>query len=107
MAIDIKDADFQSKVIEESKNQPVLVDFWAPWCGPCKMLAPILETVAKNLEEETSIVKLNVDENPLTAGSFSIRSIPTMIVFRNGVEAERAVGVLGREDIVNLIKRHF
>lgn len=106
MPVDIKDADFQTSVIEESKNKPILVDFWAPWCGPCKMLAPILEEVAKDLGQSVNILKINVDDNPLTASSLGIRSIPTMIVFRNGIEVERAVGILNRDGIINLIKKH-
>lgn len=107
MPTSITEADFQVKVLEQSKNKPVLVDFWAPWCAPCKMLTPVLESVAITLGEETDIVKINVDENPVIAGSYSIRSIPTMIVFRHGIEAERAVGVLSREDITNIIKKHI
>ncbi|MCL2567670.1 MAG: thioredoxin [Alphaproteobacteria bacterium] len=107
MPLDIKDADFAEKVIEKSKSKPILVDFWAAWCGPCKMLAPILEDVALDLGEKAAVVKLNVDENPLTAGNFSIRSIPTVIIFKGGVEVERIIGLSGRDDINNLVKKYL
>ncbi|MDR2007452.1 MAG: thioredoxin [Alphaproteobacteria bacterium] len=105
--MEIKDADFAAKVVEQSKTKPILVDFWAAWCGPCKMLAPILEDVALDLGDKAEVLKLNVDENPMTAGSFGIRSIPTVIVFKNGVEVERIIGLSGRDEIVNLVKKHF
>ncbi|MCB2223409.1 MAG: thioredoxin [Actinobacteria bacterium] len=79
-----------SEVIAGPK--PVLVDFWAEWCGPCKMIAPILEEIAGEYAEKITIAKLNVDENPQTAMSFDVMSIPTMIVYKDGAEAKRIVG---------------
>jgi thioredoxin 1 len=85
----VTDTSFQSDVIE-SEN-PVLVDFWAPWCGPCRMVAPVLEEVAKE-RPNLKIVKLNVDENQQTAATYQVLSIPTLILFRDGKVAEKIIG---------------
>ena len=81
----VTDVNFQTEVIESDK--PVLVDFWAPWCGPCRMVAPVLEEIAKERGEDIQIVKLNIDENPETAAKFQVMSIPTLIVFKDGLSA--------------------
>ena len=86
---DVNDSNFQAEVIEA--DGPVLVDFWAPWCGPCRVVGPILEEIAAERSDLT-IVKLNTDENPQIAGSLGILSIPTMILFRNGAETKRITG---------------
>ncbi len=86
----VTDASFESDVLGAEK--PVLVDFWAEWCGPCKMIAPILEDIAAAHGNKITIVKLNVDENPQTSASFRITSIPTMAVFKNGVLVKQIVG---------------
>jgi thioredoxin 1 len=88
---DVTDANFQADVLEA--DGPVLVDFWAPWCGPCRVVHPILEELAAEREELT-IVSLNVDDNQQTAGRYEVLSIPTMILFRDGAEAKRIVGAL-------------
>jgi thioredoxin 1 len=88
----VTDADFQANVIESDK--PVLVDFWAPWCGPCRMVAPVLEEIAKERGDDLQIVKLNIDENPQTATQFQVMSIPTMILFKDGDVAHRVIGAL-------------
>ena len=84
------DATFDQDVLKASG--PVVVDFWAEWCGPCRMIAPALEEISKSLNGKVKIVKLNVDENPKTAAKFGIMSIPTLMVFKDGKEASRQVG---------------
>jgi thioredoxin 1 len=86
----VTDATFPSDVLANDK--PVLVDFWAEWCGPCKMVSPVLEEIAKEHGEKLQIVKLNIDENPETARAYSVLSIPTMSVFRNGQVVKSIVG---------------
>jgi thioredoxin 1 len=86
----VSDADFESEVLKAAG--PVVVDFWAEWCGPCKMIAPALEEISGSLGGKVKIVKLNVDESPKTAAKFGIMSIPTLMVFKNGKEASRQVG---------------
>ncbi len=89
--VEVNDANFKSEVLEYSGK--VLVDFWAPWCGPCRMQAPVLEKLANSPEIKTRIVKLNTDNNPETAQRFGISSIPTLILFENGKETDRMIGV--------------
>lgn len=88
----VTDANFQAEVVESDK--PVLVDFWAPWCGPCRMVAPVLEEIAKERGDDLQIVKLNIDENPETAAKFQVMSIPTLIVFKDGDVAHKVIGAL-------------
>ena len=87
----VNDQNFKSAVLEQSGK--VLVDFWAPWCGPCKMQTPILEKLTDSGETTAKIVKLNTDENPETARKYGISSIPTLILFENGEEIDRMIGV--------------
>jgi thioredoxin 1 len=86
---DVTDTNFQAEVLES--DQPVLVDFWAPWCGPCRVVAPVLEEIAAE-RPELKIVKLNVDENQQTAANFEVLSIPTLILFKNGAVAKKVIG---------------
>ncbi len=86
---------------------PVLVDFWAPWCGPCRVVAPVLEELANELAGRLKIVKLNVDENPATAGGFRIEGIPTLILFRDGQPVERIVGALPKQALLARIQPHL
>jgi thioredoxin 1 len=90
----VTDADFQVEVLES--EQPVLVDFWAPWCGPCRVVAPVLEEIAGE-RPELKLVKLNIDENQETAMNFQILAIPTMVLFRNGQEAKRIQGAMPKK----------
>jgi len=87
---EVTDNNFQSEVIES--DVPVLVDFWAPWCGPCRMVAPVLEEIAGEKGDALKIVKLNVDDNQQTAMSYEVLSIPTLILFKNGQIAKKVVG---------------
>lgn len=86
------DASFMKDVIEASKTQPVIVDFWATWCGPCKMVAPVLDEIAGENKEKLTVAKLDIDANPETARSFNVMSIPTMIVFQDGKPVKQIVG---------------
>ena len=88
----VNDANFQTDVIEASKTQPVMVDFWADWCRPCHMLSPTVEEIARENAGKLKVVKLNVDENINAAGKFNIRGIPTLLVFKGGQVAEQIVG---------------
>ncbi|MBN9062705.1 MAG: thioredoxin [Rhizobiales bacterium 65-9] len=91
------DATFESDVLKSST--PVVVDFWAEWCGPCRMIAPSLEEISKEMDGKVKIVKLNVDENPATAAKFGIRSIPTLMLFKNGELASQKIGAAPKGDL--------
>jgi thioredoxin len=93
---EVTDANFQAEVIES--DQPVLVDFWAPWCGPCRVVAPVLEEIAAE-REDLRIVKLNVDENQQTAASFQVLSIPTLILFKGGQAVKTVVGAYPKKKL--------
>ncbi len=95
--ISITDDTFEAEVLKA--NQPVLVDYWAEWCGPCKMIAPILEQVATEYEGRVKVAKLNIDENPLTPPKYGIRGIPTLMLFRNGNPEAIKVGALSKSQL--------
>ena len=100
----VTDANF-GEIVEKSLI-PVLVDFWATWCGPCRMVAPIVEQVAKEMAGKAVVGKLDVDANPVTAGRFRVQSIPSLLIFKNGREVDRIVGVQSREAIVHRLLRN-
>jgi thioredoxin 1 len=102
----VTDASFEADVIEASKTQPVVVDFWADWCRPCHMLTPTVEEIAREHAGKVKIVKLNVDENMNVPGKYSIRGIPTLLVFKGGQVADQIVGAQPKENIVKIIERH-
>jgi thioredoxin 1 len=103
----VSDASFQADVIEASKSQPVMVDFWADWCRPCHMLTPTVEEIAKENAGKLKVVKLNVDENMNTPGKFNIRGIPTLLIFKGGQVAEQVVGAVPKDTIVKAIQKHI
>ena len=101
---EVSDSSFEKDVL--GSNKPVLVDFWAQWCTPCRMLAPTVEAVAQQYSETANVVKLNVDDNPSTAQRYGIKGIPTLILFREGKEVERVVGATSKESITRMIEKY-
>lgn len=101
---EVSDSSFENDVLGSSK--PVLVDFWAQWCTPCRMLAPTVEAVAERFRDSANVVKLNVDDNPSTAQRYGIKGIPTLILFREGKEVERVVGATSKESITRMIDKY-
>ncbi len=99
---DINDASFEDKVLKSST--PVLVDFWAPWCGPCKMAAPVLEELSEKYKGKIDFVKVNVDENQVSSTKFGVMSIPTTILVKGGKEVSRQIGFAGKDAFENLLK---
>jgi len=98
---DVTDRSFEADVLQA--DVPVLVDFWATWCAPCRMLAPVIEQVAEEYKGRAKFVKLNVDDNAETAGRYSIRGIPTLLLFKNGELRDQLVGVTSRDNISRII----
>ncbi|MBE9579364.1 thioredoxin [Moraxella sp. K127] len=103
--INTTDANFDQDVLQADK--PVLVDFWAAWCGPCKAIAPVLEDLDAEYGDKFQIVKVNVDDNPETSARFGIRSIPTLFVFKNGEKVDTVVGSRPKSEFVELLNKHL
>jgi thioredoxin 1 len=102
---EVGDQNFETEVL--NSPVPVLVDFWAAWCAPCRMLAPAVEAVAEKYDGKAKVVKLNVDENMITAGKYNIRGIPTLLLFKEGVIKEQIVGNTTKETISKMIDNHL
>ena len=105
MAQEFKDASFEEDVLKS--DTPVLVDFWPPWCGPCRMLAPTVDAISEEYEGKVKVGKVNTDENPQIATQHQINSIPTMMIFKGGEVVERLVGALPKEKITEKLDAHL
>ncbi|WP_274363867.1 thioredoxin [Paenibacillus thermotolerans] len=102
--VNVSDSSFKADV---EASGTVLVDFWAPWCGPCKMIAPVLEELDTEIGDQVKIAKLNVDDNPETASRFGVMSIPTLIVFKDGQPVDKIVGFQSKDALKNVVGRHM
>ncbi len=102
---EVGDQDFETQVL--NSPVPVLVDFWAAWCAPCRMLAPVVEAIAEKYEGKARVLKLNVDENTLTSGKYNIKGIPTLLLFKDGVVKEQIVGNTTKGTISKMIDNHL
>ena len=103
MAAQVSDVTFEKEVLQSSV--PVLVDFWAPWCGPCRAIGPVIEELAMENEGKISVVKMNVDENTATPAKYGIRAIPTLIFFKNGEVAEQITGASSKANMQDIINK--
>jgi thioredoxin 1 len=100
--MDIDDSNFDSEIIQSDK--PAVVDFWAPWCGPCKAIGPVIEELAKTYGEQVKFTKCNVDDNPVTPGKFGIKAIPTLIFFKEGKVVDQITGMVAKAKLEDTIK---
>ncbi|MDE3057960.1 MAG: thioredoxin [Bacteroidota bacterium] len=103
--VEVNDANFQTEVV--GSNVPVLVDFWAVWCGPCKMIAPVVEELANEYDGKLKVGKLDVDSNPAVSMQYGIRSIPTLLVFKGGKVVDQIIGAVPKRILVDKVSRHI
>ncbi len=103
--MEVNDSNFKAEVLEA--DLPVLVDFWASWCGPCQRLAPLIKEIAKEYHDRLKVCKLNVDDNPLTASKYEIMSIPTLIIFKKGKVRERIIGLASKSGLESKIRPYL
>ena len=101
----VTDGSFKADVLESPL--PVLVDFWAPWCGPCRMVAPVVEEIAQQYDGQVKVVKLNTDENPNTASQYGIRSIPTLMIFKGGQRVDMVVGAVPKSTLATTLEKYL
>ncbi|MBW4493773.1 MAG: thioredoxin [Oscillatoria princeps RMCB-10] len=104
-AAQVTDATFEKEVIESAV--PVLVDFWAPWCGPCRMVAPVVDEIAEQYEGRVKVVKINTDDNPSVASRYGIRSIPTLMIFKEGQRVDMVVGAVPKTTLATTLEKHI
>ncbi|MDA0266526.1 MAG: thioredoxin [Cyanobacteria bacterium] len=104
-AAQVTDSTFKTDVLES--DVPVLVDFWAPWCGPCRMVAPVVEEISEQYDGKVKVVKVNTDENPNVASQYGIRSIPTLMIFKGGQRVDMVVGAVPKTTLANTLEKYL
>lgn len=105
VAAQVTDSSFKQEVLDS--EVPVLVDFWAPWCGPCRMVAPVVDEIAQQYDGQVKVVKLNTDENPNIASQYGIRSIPTLMIFKGGQKVDMVVGAVPKTTLSNTLEKYL
>ncbi|MEM8501791.1 MAG: thioredoxin [Cyanobacteria bacterium P01_D01_bin.1] len=104
-AAQVTDSTFKQEVLEN--EAPVLVDFWAPWCGPCRMVAPVVDEISEQYDGQVKVVKVNTDENPSVASQYGIRSIPTLMIFKGGQRVDMVVGAVPKTTLANTLEKYL